>query len=162
MGKRVIIFSLLVGNEGWEEWGRYQICLFLLPLPQQMELQLQRSSEELVILTICHQENSNDCGNPLFIWVGWLIGFRVLLHGFAQKHLTTCKGLVPVETRAWWLKDGLNILSGYSKSRAVIPKLDFLLLVSNLGHNIKQPVLFMCNFTWFYFNKLDLLLTFIL
>lgn len=112
-----------------------------------MELQLQRSSEELVILTICHQENSNDCGNSSFIWVGWLVGFRALLHGFPQKHLTASKGLVTVETRTKWLKEGLNILAGYSKSRAVTHRLDFPLLASDFGYHIKQPALLMCNFT---------------
>lgn len=57
-----------------------------------------------------------------------------------------------------WVK----YFTGYSKSRAVIPKLDFLLLVSNFGYNIKQPVLLMCPFTWFYLNKLDLFVKFIL
>lgn len=77
MGKRVIIFSLLVGNEGGGREGGLLDMLVFRPPPDGTTV-----AEELVILTICHLENSNDCGNPSFIWVRWLVGFRVLLHGF--------------------------------------------------------------------------------
>lgn len=86
MGKKVIIFSLLVGNEGG---GGISNMLFL---PLSLLTDGTIVAEELSVAGNPHNlsatGSNNDCEEAAFILVRLFIGFKVLLHLSPQKHLT--------------------------------------------------------------------------
>ena len=84
MGKKVIIFSLLVGNKGG---GHIKCGAFFFPLTDGTAV-----AEELRVAGNPHnllaRGNNDDCGDPSLILVRLFIGFRVLRHLFLQEYLT--------------------------------------------------------------------------
>ena len=82
MGKKVIIFSLLVGNEGV---GLFFFSLSLLTNGTAVAEELRGAGNPH---NLSATGSNNDCKDASFILGRLFIGFKVLLHLFPQKHLT--------------------------------------------------------------------------